>query len=352
MSPPDRSEFAAIHEALKTYYLGRASIKLPESLELNYLSVKIRLNESLRKTVVTFHETTGGLDANGRIAEPSEMLNNSTEIKSLMGEASPLGEEELGGLFDRPAKLVIHRTRSTILDDIRSDLELPPAPDKLEIDLALKEDWGLLEFNYEQELKPTDLPELDRLKTSAQNDLLNWLRSFLPCYLWTGRNEKPPAGALATAYGFLRCGQPLDGGKNQDDNQRLFFSGDFFGNFTFRGKRGHDSNLDFLTFTARSGPTALKAAPAGGRKVGGHPGEESRNFNWRSSNAQTTGKTQNSETLYLEWEDRSSHPPDNFHPLYDLALYAALPMDRPDERARYLALWETLLDSVQLIKED
>ena len=406
-------EAAEINEPLKTHYLGRAALDLPHSLELGYLSVKFKAPgrsgfkraeateeepasggqsapEDLENCpLITFHESSGGPETEDRVADPADILKSSTEIKSLLGQATALGEEELSETFGRPSKLIIHLTRSTILDDIRSGLDLPPAPDKLEIDLVLKEDWGLLEFSYELELRPDEPREIAILKEDAMHDLIGWVQAFLPRYHWTGLNEKPPEKALATALGFIESPEepapddPEVGGDRASARSTdrsiteatldhcSAWNADFYGNFSLILERP-GSTLDFLTFTARGLPRPLLHSPAGGRKVGGHPGEESKNFTRLGeiaaearqkkkaggspkpgpddAPAELTDRPSSSgETaVYLEWEDYSQYRPDNFKPLYDAALYASAAKEAPGELAYYLGLWEVMLNSIRL----
>lgn len=318
---------------LKEHYLGRVGLSLPGSLDLSYLSVNFSPpREGEAGPRISFHESPGTSH------ELPKLFKRSTEIKSFLGQVRLIGEEDLE-IFSRPARLISHLTRDSVLDDLRLDLDLPPSPDKLEMDLAIREEWVLLEFSYERELRAEEMKDLKQLQAEAGNELLDWVRAFLPHYRWIGRNESPPANSLATRYGFIT---PPEGGDGLRAN--------FYSSFEIIRAPEEKSSLDFLTLTARGFPDKSAKRPRPGRMVGGHLGEERKKISGLEEISDPIDPLDKEAILYLEWLDASTAVPTNFNPDYDIALYASATKEELGDLPYYLGLWDIMLNSVRLIK--
>lgn len=326
---------ALISGPLLSHYLGRVVLELPDILNFSYLSVRFSLQGSgERLGRITFHENGGAPGHDGPPLELEVLFRQLTEIKNLLGEAREAGEYQLEE-FGRPARLIIHLTRNSVLDDIRADLDLPPAPRKLELDLAIEQDWGFLEFSYE-EICSGNGEELARQTEEAKAGLISWVQDFLPYYQWQGVNQAPPPGALATRFGFIK---PLE---NRPD-----MAGDYYASFEMPRDDDEKSTLDFLTFTVKTSAAANTEIRAGNRRVGGHQGYESRKLSRLDESSDPNPLPGKELVLYLEWQDLSEAKQVSSEATYDAALYASVTREELDDLSYYLGLWNALLDSVQ-----
>lgn len=326
-------EAAVIHDPLCRHYLGAASLQLPWSMDLSHLSVKFTLNEMADNSpTITFYESAPPKRPGEREPELPELFQHSTAIKEYLGQAKPLGpQQDVAYFLDRPARLIRHLTRATLLDDIRDDLALPPSPDKLEMDLAVRLDKVFLEFAYERELAGDELERLDQLAEESQLALLVWVKNFLALYTWTGRNEPPPPGSLATRFGHLSPGF-----------LQAVPQGDFQASFAFDEDQPDLPSLDFFCFTARSRPPREAPEEAGHNRVAaGRPGRETRAVNLIGEESDPL------TALYLEWTETVRQQPDNSNPIHDAALYASAPYGEAGRLSYCLGLWELMLDSVK-----
>lgn len=391
----DEPPAAEITEPTFTYYAGRAAFELPASFSVPPPSIVFSLDDSGHNPSVVVAESlpTGSDRPDGEL----KMLD-PFEIVSLKLEE----EEDLSNQFGCPARLTIQAdklwTNEELLkkmifavtalegldrnarafpwnpglnqltlenvdvqelndflttDDQEEESEIPPyaeidQPEILVLNLRLERTDVQLTFEYKRNLEEGQKDDqlfLNQIKT----EFVALAKNFTARYQWTGKNEKPERGALATAYGYLK---PPDPG--QGSQPSIVVHPEYKLRHAAAPNRVVPAGLSLLISIKPDLTNADSTPPKNStaRTVGGLPGFEGSKFDSRF----VAGQTIEPDNLHFvdfarSWSDYCE-PGDHCRaPSYSMSMGYREFMVKDgqglyDELAYFKGVWDIVLDSM------
>ncbi len=186
---------AEIRDPLKTWYMGRIALDMPEAINSKFPKVRIYPDDSRDTVDISFFEEIDAPSGENYcfLTDPIPLLRDKL-IPSARWGAKKIATEDLSALLGRPAGLIIY---------FGPDYQREERP-ILGFDILVKEKRGCLKFAYTELLD--DSIALERQASfflERKKHFVNWLTGFLSAYRWTGRNDPPAPNQLATLYGHI-----------------------------------------------------------------------------------------------------------------------------------------------------